>query len=288
MSNYKKHLIVEPGAKIKLRDFNPSRHGKHESHKAALPKIQENVAAMAQLQFLMFSENKHSLLVVLQGLDTAGKDGVIRHVFGGINPQGCRITGFKQPTAQELSHDFLWRVHPHVPSKGGIAVFNRSHYEDVLVTRVHKLASEKHWSKRFDQINEFERLLVEENNTTIVKFFLHISKEEQLERFKQRLDDPVRNWKISESDYKERDYWDAYMKAYEDLLQKTSTKHSPWFIIPSDHKWFRDLAISQILKETFEGLDMKQPLPNVDLKDIARRYHQAEEKAKARGRKTAA
>jgi len=202
MPNYVKKLIVKPGSKIRLKHFDPGYHGKHESHKSALPEIQENRQKMEDLQYLMYAENKHSLLIVLQGLDAAGKDGVVRHVLTGMNPAACVAVNFKEPTAKELAHDFLWRVHPHVPAKGSVAIFNRSHYEDVLVVRVHGLVPEKVWSKRYDQINDFEQLIITENNTTILKFFLYISKQEQLDRFKKRLDDPTRQWKISESDYK--------------------------------------------------------------------------------------
>jgi PPK2 family polyphosphate:nucleotide phosphotransferase len=236
---------------------------------------------MDQLQYRMYAENKHSLLIVLQGLDAAGKDGVVRHVLTGMNPEGCVCSNFKQPTKEELAHDFLWRVHPHVPAKGTVAIFNRSHYEDVLVARVHQLVPEKVWSKRYDEINDFERLIVTENNTTILKFFLHISKEEQLARFKKRLDDPDRQWKISDSDYKEREYWGDYVKAFEDALNKTSTEHAPWFIIPSNHKWFRDLAISQIIVRQMEDLNMQLPDPTVDLAEIRREYHQAARKEKS-------
>jgi len=180
MSNYLKKLSVEPGSKIRLKHFDPGYHGKHESHKSALPEIEENLQKMEGLQYLMYAENKHSLLIVLQGLDAGGKDGVVRHVLTGMNPSGCISVNFKQPTTEDLAHDFLWRVHPHVPAKGSVAIFNRSHYEDVLVARVHGLVPEKVWSKRYDQINEFEQLISTENNTTILKFFLHISKEEQL------------------------------------------------------------------------------------------------------------
>jgi PPK2 family polyphosphate:nucleotide phosphotransferase len=230
---------------------------------------------MEQLQYRMYAENKHSLLIVLQGLDAAGKDGVVRHVLSGMNPSGCVSVNFKQPTKEDLAHDFLWRVHPHVPAKGSVAIFNRSHYEDVLVVRVHGLAPEKVWSKRYDQINDFERLITTENNTTILKFFLHISKEEQLARFKKRLDDPARQWKISDSDYKERDYWGDYIKAFEDVLTETSTDYAPWFIIPSNHKWFRDLAISQIIVRQMEDMNMQLPKPTVNLAEIRREYHQA-------------
>jgi PPK2 family polyphosphate:nucleotide phosphotransferase len=259
--DYAKRFIVRPGTKVKLKEFDPSYHGKHASHEDALPEVQDHLAKIDALHQLMYAENKHALLIVLQGLDAAGKDGVIRHVMTGMNPEGCTVAGFKQPTPVELAHDFLWRVHSQVPAKGSIVIFNRSHYEDVLVVRVHHLVPEEEWSKRFELINEFEKLLAVENNTTILKFFLHISKEEQLERFKQRLDDPARNWKISDSDYKERDFWDEYTTAYEKMLKKTSTTYAPWFIIPSNHKWFRNLAISQIIVSALEELKMKRPKP---------------------------
>jgi PPK2 family polyphosphate:nucleotide phosphotransferase len=285
MSDYLKELFVKPDSNIRLKHFDSGYHGKHESHKSALPEIQEHVQKMEELQYLMYAENKHSLLIVLQGLDAAGKDGVVRHVLSGMNPSGCNSVNFKQPTAKELAHDFLWRVHPHVPAKGSVTIFNRSHYEDVLVARVHGLVPEKVWSKRYDQINDFERLIVTENNTTILKFFLHISKEEQLARFKKRLDDSARQWKISDSDYKERDYWGDYTKAFEDVLNKTSTERAPWFIVPSNHKWFRDLAISQIIVRQMEDMDMQLPKPTVNLAEIRREYHQAADQAKSDGRK---
>jgi PPK2 family polyphosphate:nucleotide phosphotransferase len=284
MSNYRKKLIVKPGSKIRLKHFDPGYHGKHESHKSA-PEIQENLQKMEELQYRMYAENKHSLLIVLQGLDAAGKDGVVRHVLTGMNPSGCVSVNFKEPTKEELAHDFLWRVHPHVPGKGSIAIFNRSHYEDVLVVRVHRLVPEKVWSKRYDQINDFERLITTENNTTILKFFLHISKEEQLARFKKRLDDPARQWKISDSDYKEREFWGDYIEAFEDVLEKTSTEHAPWFIIPSNHKWFRDLAISQIIVRQMEDMSMRLPKPTVNIAEIHREYHQAENGKNADRRK---
>jgi len=284
MANYWKKLIVKPGSKIRLKHFDPGYHGKHESHKLALAEIQDNLQKMDRLQYLMYAENKHSLLIVLQGLDAAGKDGVVRHVLTGMNPEGCISSNFKEPTKEELAHDFLWRVHPHVPAKGSVAIFNRSHYEDVLVVRVHGLAPKKDWSKRYDQINDFERLITTENGTTILKFFLHISKEEQLARFKKRLDDPERQWKISDSDYKERDYWGDYIEAFEEVFDKTSTGHAPWFIIPSNHKWFRDLAISQIIVRQMEEMDMHVPKPTVDLGEIRRAYHQAKDGKKSKRR----
>ena len=285
MPNYLKKFIVEPSLKVRLKHFDPGYHGKHESHQEALPEIQKYVQKMAQLQYLMYAERKHSLLIVLQGLDAAGKDGVVRHVFTGMNPAGCVVSDFKQPTPEELTHDFLWRVHPHVPAKGSVAIFNRSHYEDVLVVRVHELAPEKVWSKRYDEINEFEKLIATQNQTSILKFFLHISKEEQLARFAKRLDDPARQWKISESDYKERDYWGDYTKAFEDVLERTSTEHAPWFVIPSNHKWFRDLAVSQIIARTMEEMDMQMPKPTVNLAEIRRKYHQTADQEKSDRRK---
>jgi PPK2 family polyphosphate:nucleotide phosphotransferase len=236
---------------------------------------------MDALEYLLYAEHRHSLLVILQGLDAAGKDGVIRHVLTGMNPQGCVVTGFKQPTSEELDHEFLWRVHAHCPGKGAVAIFNRSDYEDVLITKVHKNISERECLQRFRLINDFEKLLVNENKTTILKFFLHISKKEQLERFGERLNDPARRWKISEGDYKERDYWGRYMKAYEHLLSNTSTKHAPWYVIPSDHKWFRNLAVSQIITSSLEGLKMKLPQARVDIGEIRKKYHTARAKEKS-------
>jgi PPK2 family polyphosphate:nucleotide phosphotransferase len=279
MANYLKKLIVKPDSKIRLKHFDPDYHGKYESRESALPEIQKNIQKMQELQYLMYAERKHSLLIVLQGLDAAGKDGVVRHVLTGMNPSGCVAVNFKQPTANELAHDFLWRVHPHVPGKGSVAIFNRSQYEDVLVARVHNLVPEKVWSKRYDQINDFERLVSTENNTTILKFFLHISKQEQLARFKKRLDDPTRQWKISESDYSEREFWNDYTEAFEAVLTKTSTDRAPWFIIPSNYKWFRDLSIAQIITRKMEEMEMQMPKPIANLAAIRRKYHQAADEA---------
>jgi PPK2 family polyphosphate:nucleotide phosphotransferase len=230
----------------------------------------------------MYAERKHSLLIVFQAIDAGGKDGAIRRVITGMNPSGVRVVAFKQPTSVELSHDFLWRVHPHAPAKGEVVVFNRSHYEDVLVVRVHNLAPKEVWSERFGMINDFERLLAEQNDTTILKFFLYISKEEQLERFKKRLDDPTKQWKISESDYSERTHWDKYIAAFEDVLEKTSKPHAPWYVIPANRKWFRDVAIARIIAETLEGLDMKMPAPTVDLEAIREQYHAAFDEMRSR------
>jgi PPK2 family polyphosphate:nucleotide phosphotransferase len=266
-------LIVLPGTDVTLGNIDPGYQGYYESRDAALPETRSLQGKLDHLQYLMYAEKKHSLLIVLQGLDASGKDGVIRHILNGMNPAGCRVVGFKQPKPEELDHDFLWRVHPHLPAKGQVTIFNRSHYEDVLVVRVHEPAQLSLWSKRYDLINDFERLLVLENNTTVLKFFLYISKEEQLARFRQRLEDPSRHWKISEADYKERKYWDRYIEAFENMLRRTSTAYAPWFVIPSNCKWFRDLAISQIVARTLEDLDMKSPEPAVNVDEIRRRYH---------------
>ncbi|MGZ3690956.1 MAG: polyphosphate kinase 2 family protein [Pseudobdellovibrio sp.] len=285
MSEFLKKLKVKPGSKVNLEKLNTGWNEKYSSHKKAEPEIQKYLIKMDKLQYKMYAESKHSLLIVLQGLDAAGKDGVIKHVLAGMNPQGCTVTPFKQPTSEEQSHDFLWRVHPHAPRKGSVSIFNRSHYEDTLVTLVHGSISDKECAKRFQLINDFERLLFEENNTTILKFFLHISKEEQLKRFGKRLQDPTHHWKISESDYSERKFWNDYTKAYEKLLKNTSTEHAPWIIIPADHKWFRNLVISQIITETLENLKMKMPAPMVDINRIRRKYHQSRRLEKHNKRK---
>jgi PPK2 family polyphosphate:nucleotide phosphotransferase len=273
--DYRDKFLAEPGAKVRLSKIDPSYTGKDENHEQAQSQIQKHVARMDKLQYLLYADGSQSLLVVLQALDAAGKDGVIRHVFSGMNPQGTFVFGFKQPSKEEAAHDFLWRAHRRAPSKGEVAIFNRSHYEDVLVVRVHKLVPHSVWSKRYDLINDFETVLVR-NNTTILKFFLHISPEEQLARFKQRLDDPSRHWKISEGDYSEREFWPKYVEAYEDAITLTSTNRAPWYIIPSNHKWFRNLAVSQIIADTMDEMGLKLPPTHVDIAAIRRKFHAAE------------
>jgi PPK2 family polyphosphate:nucleotide phosphotransferase len=277
--DYRKKFIVEPGTKVRLSKVDPSYTGKHETHEKAVPEIQANIERLGKLQYLLYADGSQSLLVVLQALDAAGKDGVIRHVFTGMNPQGTSVFGFKQPSREEAAHDFLWRAHKRAPAKGEVAVFNRSYFEDVLVVRVHKLVPQSVWSKRFELINDFETTL-SRNGTTILKFFLHISPEEQLLRFKQRLDDPSRHWKISESDYSERELWPQYIEAYEDAMAVTSTKRAPWYVIPANHKWFRNLAISQIIADTMDGMGLQLPPTRVNIADIRRKYHAAEREAK--------
>src|SRR3981189_488216 len=240
--DYRKKFVVEPGAKVRLAKIDPSYSGKHESHAKVMPQIQKYVERMAKLQYLMYADGNQSLLVVLQALDAAGKDGVVQHLFTGMNRQGTSVFGFKQPSRSELAHDFLWRAHLPAPSRGQVVIYNRSHYEDVLVVRVHKLVPHSVWSKRYDLINDFERMLAQ-NGTRILKFYLHISPEEQLERFKQRLDDPSRHWKLSESDDRDRELWPKYIEAYEDALARTSTKRAPWHVIPAHQQSVRKLAI---------------------------------------------
>ena len=278
--DYRKEFRVDPDAKLKLRKIDPSYKGKHTSEDEAKQEIEAYGQKLFRQQVLLYAEHKHAILVVLQALDAGGKDGTIKHVFTTLNPQGASVASFKQPTSAELAHDFLWRVHPHAPGKGEIVIFNRSHYEDVLVTRVHKLIDKATWTARYRQIRDFESLLVADG-TTILKFFLHISKEEQLARFGQRLDDPHRNWKISESDYSERAYWDDYIEAFEDAMQATSTKEAPWYVIPANHKWFRNLAVSQIMAEALEDLKLAFPPPSVNLAEIRSKYHAALQKRPA-------
>ncbi len=264
---FRREFIVKPGHKVRLKDHDPDYTAGFKHKDAAEEAVAKNVARLAELQYLLYAEGKRALLVVFQAMDAGGKDGVVRHVMSGCNPQSCRVTSFKVPSAEEQSHDFLWRIHKALPAKGEIGIFNRSHYEDVLVVRVHNLAPKSVWSERYHLINEFEEVLAR-NNISILKFFLHISKEEQRERLQDRLDDPNKNWKITPADAEERRHWDDYVEAYEDALSRCSTKRAPWFIIPSNHKWFRNLAVSQIIVEALEELDMKFPKPAFDLSKI--------------------
>ena len=266
-TKFSKELLAKPGKKVKLEKWDPEDTlGWEKDHKTKHD-IDKSLEKLDKLQYLMYAEHKRALLVVLQGIDAAGKDGTIRHVMAGVNPQGCTVTPFKKPTPEELGHDYLWRVHKAVPQFGDIGIFNRSHYEDVLVVRVHNLVPKDVWSKRYDEINEFEKTLTE-NNVKILKFFLHISKDEQKKRFQERIDDPDRRWKISQADFDERKYWDEYISAYEDALTKCSTDYAPWYVIPSNKKWFRNLAVSHIITETLEGLRMKFPPPTIDVKKL--------------------
>ena len=279
--DYRKQFCVKPGEKVRLNKLDPSYTGKLTSEDDAKEDAEHYLKQVAHQQVLLYAEHKHSVLVVLQAMDAGGKDGTIRHVFSGVNPQGVDVASFKQPTPLELAHDFLWRVHAQAPRAGQIVIFNRSHYEDVLVTRVHKLVDKKTCARRYEHIRDFEALLAE-SGTTILKFFLHISKEEQLARFAQRLDDPGRNWKISESDYSERELWDDYIDAFEDAISATSTANAPWYVIPANHKWFRNLAVSQIIADAMADLGLAFPAPSVNLAEIKRKYHAAVEEGKDR------
>ena len=264
--NLTKRLKVTPGSQVKLAEVDPSFRGKWKDADDAKPELDRNLSRITALQRKLYADRRHSLLVVLQGIDGAGKDGTCWHVISAMDPQGVHVQSFKQPTAEERDHDFLWRVHPHAPARGRVAIFNRSHYEDVLVTRVHKLVPKPVWSARYDQINEFEKILAG-NQVIILKFFLHISKPEQARRLEQRIDDPQRNWKISEADFKEREFWADYVAAYEDVLTRCSTPDAPWYVIPANKKWFRNLAVSQIVVDTMEELGMEYK-PAVDLAKI--------------------
>lgn len=259
--------VVKPGDKIALKDVDPSAMGNFKSKQDARKLILADHEELIRLQDMMYAEDKHSLLIVIQAMDTGGKDGVIRHVMSGVNPQGCVITPFKVPTPEELSHDYLWRIHKVVPPRRMIGIFNRSHYEDVLVVRVHSLVPKEVWSKRYDQINAFEKHLAE-NGVTILKFYLHISKAEQKLRLQERLDDPNKRWKFSTGDLKERELWDDYMAAYEDMLNLTSAKWAPWHVIPANRNWYRNLAIGRIIVETLRGFDMQYPQPAEKLDGI--------------------
>ena len=273
--DFRKKFLVEPGRRVKLSHIDPAFCSDHKSEADATNDLQHSKARITAAQRLFYGDRTRSLLIVLQGIDGAGKDGTCWHVISAMDPQGVKVTGFKQPTPEERAHDFLWRIHPHAPGKGEVAVFNRSHYEDVLAARIHRLVAKPVWQARYDLMNGFEKLLHVENATTILKFFLFISKKEQLARFKERLDDPARRWKISVSDYTERDHWDEYIAAFEDALSNCSKKHAPWYVIPSNKKWFRNLAVSQIIADTMEEMRLELPAPTVDLAEIRKLYHGA-------------
>ena len=253
------HLRVNPGSRFHLSRHDPAdTHGISKAHAAkALP---DHVERLAALHDLLYAEHRRAFLIVLQGMDAAGKDGTIKHVMSGVNPQGCSVVSFKEPSHLELDHDFLWRIHAAIPTRGDIGIFNRSHYEDVLIARVHNLVPKPVWKARYQQINEFEEMLAR-NGVHILKFFLHMSSEEQRKRFDQRLADPRKNWKSSPADFHERQYWDDYQAAYQDSLAKCSTKSAPWYVIPSDHKWFRNYAVAEVIVRTLESFRMQYPRP---------------------------
>jgi PPK2 family polyphosphate:nucleotide phosphotransferase len=258
--------LIKPHQEVSLADFDPSAHDglSEEAAKAALERHRKD---LAKLQEVLYAGQQHSILIVLQGMDTAGKDGTISHIFSGVNPQGCDVASFKVPTPLEARHDFLWRCHEKAPAAGMITIFNRSHYEQVLSPRVHKIINAKTARENMEQINDFESMLVE-NGTVVLKFFLHISREEQKARLQARIDTPDKHWKLSDGDLKERAFWPQYVAAYEDILSHTSRKHAPWFVIPADRKWFRNDAISRILVEALSSLKLAYPEPTLDVSKI--------------------
>jgi len=266
-------LLVKPGKKIDLKKFNTEYTGKYRSREEAEKKLQSIHEELLDIQYKFFADNRHAVLFVLQGIDASGKDGICRHVFSALDPQGTQVTSFKAPSAEELDHEYMWRIHKAIPNYGNIGVFNRSYYEDVLVVRVRDIVPEKIWKRRYHQMVEFEKYL-HENNVHVVKLFIHISKKEQEERFLERLLDPKKNWKFSADDLRERQYWGKYMDAFEDMLEETSTDFAPWYVIPGDKKWFRNIAVAEIVLDTLENLPLKYPEPS---KDVLRYVKMAKE-----------
>jgi PPK2 family polyphosphate:nucleotide phosphotransferase len=254
-----KRFMVKPGSRVHLGEIDPNDTSGFDGDKKEGEKaIDALLGKLDPLQELLYAEHKHKILIVLQGMDTSGKDGTIRRVFEGVNPEGVRVAHFGIPSEEENDHDYLWRVHKQVPGKGEIVLFNRSHYESVLIERVHGLVPESVWSRRYQQLVDFEKMLSEEG-TTIMKFFLDIDRKEQARRFRDRLKDSTKHWKFSRLDYNERRYWKEYMQAYEDALERTSTEFAPWYVVPSNHAWFRDLVVSEVVVEALESLGMHYP-----------------------------
>lgn len=259
---------VTPGANVALDTWSTNTtdgfDGDKQQGSALLPRLNDR---LADLQAMLYAQSKHKVLVVLQGMDTSGKDGTIKHVFRTINPIGVKVKDFKRPNDVELAHDYLWRVHEHTPRNGRIVIFNRSHYEDVLVVRVNDLVPPKVWKRRYEHIRGFERMLTDEG-TTIVKFFLHISRDEQRARLQERLDNPAKHWKFEHGDIAERAHWNAYTEAYEQAISETSTDRAPWYIVPSDRKWYRNLVVSQVLIDELAALQMSYPEPAIGIENI--------------------
>ena len=258
--------LIRPGKPVHFKRLKTKDSGDFKDRAEAEAIAEKNRRRLHDMQDVLYAQGTQSLLVILQAMDAGGKDGTIEYIFSGVNPQGCSVTSFKAPSTNEKAHDFLWRIHAAAPAKGMIGIFNRSHYESVLVERVHNLAPKHVLKKRYDHINAFEQMLADEG-TTIVKFFLHISFEEQAERMQARLDDPKKNWKFSPGDLEERKYWKDYAGAFEDALEKCSTEAAPWYAIPSDRKWFRNWAISDILVRTLEAMNPAYPPPIADISE---------------------
>jgi PPK2 family polyphosphate:nucleotide phosphotransferase len=262
--------LVEPGEHVSLDDHDPADTGPHEGPEEIEQEFSALVDHIANMQERLYAEERRALLVVLQGIDAAGKDSTVKHVFRETNPQGCRVYAFKQPSQEEQAHDFLWRYHKRTPAMGMIHIFNRSHYEDVLVVRVKGLEPEEVWRSRYDSINDFERMLVREG-TTILKFLLHISKEEQLEKFRERLERQDKYWKWSPNDIKERERWDEYQQAYEEAVSATSTPWAPWYVVPANHRWFRNYVAARVLAGTLHAMDPRFPEPPEEVRRFAER-----------------
>ncbi len=275
MSKLSRKLMVEPGQKVRLAKIDPDSTDGVKNKAEAEGHLKKNIARLAQLQYLLYAEKKRAVLIVFQAMDAGGKDGTIRHVMSGLNPQGCRVTPFKAPAGAEREHDFLWRVHKATPAFGEIGIFNRSHYEDVLVVRVQNLAPKAVWSERYKHLNAFERLL-DDCGVKVVKFFLHISREEQQARLQERLQDREKHWKVSAADFEDRKRWDDYMAAYEEAFQRCSTSWAPWYIIPANKKWYRNLAVSQIIAEALEDMDLQLPKPAAEVETLVAAVPQKE------------
>ena len=267
MGDIRSALLVKPGEPFHLSKIDPESTPGCKDKEEGLARFQKNIDRLSALQYLLYADGKRSLLAVLQGIDAGGKDGTIRKVMSGLNPQGVTVTSFKAPAGVEMEHDYLWRVHKAMPRKGQMGIFNRSHYEDVLIVRVHNLVPKEVWQKRYEQINQFEEMIAE-SGTQIVKFFLYISKDEQKKRFEERIQDPEKNWKFSLGDLEERKYWNDYMEALEVATAKCSKSHAPWYVIPANRKWYRNLAVSEILRETLEEMKLQLPSPIAELAKI--------------------
>jgi len=262
-----KQSLIPPTGRVRLSDYDPAYTGSFTDEAEVRDQVEKDLKQLNTQQEMLYASADHALLIVLQAMDTGGKDGTVTHVFRGLNPEGVQVTSFKVPTAEDLAHDFLWRIHPHTPPKGAIGVFNRSYYEDVLVSRVHELVPKKVWKARYEQINAFEALLTD-SHTTILKFYLHISKDEQKRRLESRLQQPNKHWKFSTADIQEREYWDQYMEAYEAMLGKCNTKEVPWHIVPANRKWYRDYVITRTIVETLDGLKLHYPLAEPGLDQV--------------------
>ena len=259
---------VRPGTDVKLDEWSTSSTGDYTGDKQTAPDVLAALnEQLADLQQMLYAESAHKVLIVMQGMDTSGKDGTIKHVFRTINPVGVKVANFKRPNDVELAHDYLWRIHEQTPRNGHMVIFNRSHYEDVLVVRVNELTPKQIWERRFEHIRNFEQMLVDEG-TTIVKLFLHISKDEQRARLQERIDNPSKHWKFEHGDITERSHWDSYTAAYEQAISETSTKHAPWYVVPADKKWYRNLVVSQLLIDKLDALEMRYPEPEIGIENI--------------------